>query len=176
MLTQAPQAFQHVVSLDSTNAAAQRALGRVLLNGEWVSAEESYRARGYVQYEGRWLTLAERDEAVREAAASAAAERERRELDAKAREADAAARIAEADARRAEAQAQDPYGLSGGIPYPWIFLGSGPVVHPGPGCARPRPPTRPSVPPRAPVVQLPPRQPPASPVAAPVARGALVVK
>ena len=105
----------------------------------------------------------------------AAAERERLELDAKAREADAAARIAEADARRAEAEAQDPYGVSGGIPYPWIFLGSGPIVHPGPGCARPRPPTRASVPPRTPVVQPPPRQPPA-PATAPVARGALVVK
>lgn len=174
LLTQAHQAFERVASLDPGNAAAQRALGRVLLNGEWVSAEESYRARGYVQYEGRWLTLPERDEAVREAAASAAAERERLELAARAREAEATARIAEAEARRAEAEAPDGYGLSDGIPYPWIFAGGSPVVRPGPGCARPQRPTRPSAPPRAPVVQ--PRQVSSPPAAAPVARGGVVVK
>lgn len=172
LLTQAHQAFERVASLDPANAAAQRALGRVLLNGEWVSAEESYRARGYVQYEGRWLTLAERDEAVREAAASAAADRERLELAARAREAEEAARIAEAEARRAEAEAQDGYG----IPYPWIFGGSRPIVHPGPGCARPQRSTHPSAPPRAPVVQVPPRQAHTTPAAAPVARGGLVVR
>ena len=176
MLTQAHQAFEHVVSLDPANAAAQRALGHVLLNGEWVSAEESYRARGYVQYEGRWLTLAERDEAVREAAASAAAERARLELEARSREAEAAARVAEAEARRAEAEAQDPYGLSAGIPYPWIFLGSPPLVHPGPGCTRPRLPTPPSAPSRARVVQPPPRQLPAPSAAPPVPRGGVIVK
>lgn len=177
LLTQAHQAFEHVVSLDPANTSAQRALGRVLLNGDWVSAEESYRARGYVQYEGRWLTLAERDEAVREAAASAAARRERVEVEARAREAEAAARIAEAEARRAEAEAQGGYGLSDGIPYPWIFLGSPPVGHPGPGCTRPGLPTRPSAPPGAPVVQPPTRQVPSRPpAAAPVARGAVVLK
>lgn len=113
LLTQAREAYEHVVVVDPTNAAANAALGRVRLAGRWVTAEESYRARGYVPFEGGWVTPEERSAALADRAAEARA---------RAREAEARARTAEADARRAEAEAQE---VGSGIPYPYVFGGGG---------------------------------------------------
>jgi hypothetical protein len=116
LLTPAHAAFQHVVALDPTNAAAQSGLGRVPLNGQWVSEEESYRARGYVPFEGRWITPADRDALVRGRRESDLARRA--EAEARAREAAARAREAEAEARRAQA---DRSGAEeGGIPLGYV--------------------------------------------------------
>lgn len=117
LLTQARAAFEHVALLAPDNAAAQRALGNVLLGDKWVTPEESFRARGYVRFEGTWMTPEERDAAVQERAAQARAAEERARAD----EAEARAREAEARAREAEAAAR---AASGGIPYsPFVFPG-----------------------------------------------------
>ena len=44
---------------------ANRAVGRVELDGRWVTEEEAYRARGYVDFEGQWMTPAEQDAILR---------------------------------------------------------------------------------------------------------------
>lgn len=122
LLTQAREAYEHVVALEPENAAANAALGRVRLSGRWVTAEESYRARGYVPFEGRWVTPEERSAVLADSAAEARARELTAEAGARAREAEARARTAEADARRAEAEAQGSYS---GIPYPYVYGGVG---------------------------------------------------
>lgn len=113
LATQARAAFERVVALDPGNAVAQRAVGNVLLGERWVSPEESFRARGYVLFEGDWVQPAERDAIVAEQAARA---------EARVREAEARARTAEAEARRAEADARAAE--TPGIPL-WGTLGPG---------------------------------------------------
>ncbi len=102
LLTQAREAYAYVLALDPDNAAAHRGLGHVWTGERWGTVEESYLARGYVQFEGSWVSLDERRAMVEERMAMAAAERERVEASARAREAEARARVAEAEARRAE--------------------------------------------------------------------------
>ena len=50
-----------------TNAAAHLALGHVRMGDRWVSGAEAYRARGFVQFEGTWMTPEERQRASRSA-------------------------------------------------------------------------------------------------------------
>lgn len=131
--TQARQAYQQVLKTDPENPAANQALGRVQLDGRWVSAEESYRARGYVQFEGQWMTPAEQQSILDERAAWTEAQRARYEADARAREAEARARQAEAEA---EAAAEPVYG----IPLWWGAWGPGPGYWPqNPQQPRPTP-------------------------------------
>ena len=122
LLTQAREAYEHVVAVDPENAAANAALGRVRLAGRWVTAEESFRARGYVPFEGGWVTTEERSAALADRAAEARARERTAEAESRAREAEARARTAEADARRAEAEGQ---GAGAGIPYPYVYGGGG---------------------------------------------------
>jgi len=56
---QATLAYQHLLTLVPNDPEAQEALGFVLVNGQWMTEEDSYRARGYVQYDGEWMTPAE---------------------------------------------------------------------------------------------------------------------
>jgi hypothetical protein len=102
---QARAAFGTVLDVDPSNADANRALGRVQLDGRWVSAEDSYRARGYVRFEGEWITPAEQDAILGQRAA--AYELQRASLDAewRVREAEARAVAAESRVRYAEAAA-----------------------------------------------------------------------
>jgi hypothetical protein len=130
LLTQARQAFEHVLTVDPGNRVAHRELGHVQLDGRWMTAEESYRARGYVYFEGRWITPEERAGLMADRAAEAQARQAEIEAEARIREADARARAAEAEARRAEG-----YGATGGIPLsmtygaPYAPYGTyGPVV------------------------------------------------
>lgn len=127
LLTQAREAYTHVLSLDPQNAAAHRGLGHVWTGDRWATLEESYRARGYVLFEGSWVTPDERRAILEERLAMAAAERERIEAVARAREAEARARAAEAEARRAE---YDASLANGGIPvgYPYGGVYGGPFV------------------------------------------------
>jgi hypothetical protein len=104
--TQAREAFEHVLAKDPQNAAAHTALGNVKLGENWVTAEESYRARGFVLFEGRWVTPAEHETLLNERAQEAAARREKAESDARIRESEAQAAAAEAEARRAEEAAK----------------------------------------------------------------------
>jgi hypothetical protein len=53
-------AYSHVVAILPDDEEANRTLGRVRLDGRWVSEDESYKARGYIEFEGEWMTPAER--------------------------------------------------------------------------------------------------------------------
>src|SRR5262249_27712968 len=114
LLTQSRQAFEHVAALDPQNPIAQRELGHVLVDGRWMTPEDSFRARGLVPYEGRWVTPDEREALIGEQAAQAQARPAEREAEARTREAEARARTAEAEARWAEAESYGNQG--GGIP------------------------------------------------------------
>jgi hypothetical protein len=120
----AHNAFLRVVQLDPENAAAHQGLGHVRLGDHWMSADDAQRARGFVRYNGRWMTPAERDRRVQEDEARAERERARREreevearnretesrlreLEARVKEAEARAREAEARADERESEARD---------------------------------------------------------------------
>lgn len=138
LLTQARAAYEHVLALDPGNAVAHAALGHVPVDGRWVTLEESYRARGLVEFEGSWVSPQERQAMLAERAAEAARRLEEMEAEARIREAEARARAAEAEARRLEAQQQP---VEAGIPYPWLFGGGyGPVVPVDVGPVAPLPP------------------------------------
>src|SRR5262245_59906563 len=107
LAAQSAEAFEHVVSLDPDNAAAQQALGRVNVGGTWMTLEQSYEARGLVRFEGRWVTPDERQAAFDERAEIAKRAREEADEQARVRETEARLRTAEAEARIAEAQARE---------------------------------------------------------------------
>jgi hypothetical protein len=116
--TQARAAWERVLAIDPGHPEANAGLGRVSLDGRWMSADDAYRARGYVPYEGRWVTPAEHEAGLRERAAEQAAVLEARESD---------ARMREAEARALEAQAhssEPPTDTGGGIPLDYVY-GSG---------------------------------------------------
>ena len=130
LVTQSRSAWHRVLAIDPQNPEANAALGNVALDGSWMSADDAYRARGYVQFEGRWMTPAEHEAAVRERAADQMAELQAREADMRVREAEARAREAEARAREAESAADYP--ADSGIPYyPYVFGGGYGVGYPG---------------------------------------------
>jgi hypothetical protein len=136
LLTLEADAWRHVLAIDPSHPEANAALGRVEVGGVWMSAENGNRARGLVPYEGRWLTPAEHEAAVRERAFEEASALEQREADLRLREAEARAREAEARAREAEAAASEATSDTGGIPLWWAVYGSGvpaPYGHPSHG-------------------------------------------
>jgi len=118
LLTQARESYSYVLSLEPENAVAHRGLGHVWIGDRWATLDESYRARGFVSFEGSWVSPDERRSILEERAASAAADRDRIEAEARTREAEARARVAEAEARRAERDAQ-----YGGIPADMGYYG-----------------------------------------------------
>jgi hypothetical protein len=95
--TMASQAWSKVVAIVPDDPEANRALGRVQLDGRWVSEEESYRARGYVKFESEWMTPGEqqailgdrraREEADRQAEAARLQAEEQAKKEREAREA-----------------------------------------------------------------------------------------
>jgi hypothetical protein len=125
--TQAREAYTKALALAPDDPRANAALGRTQIDGRWVSEEEGYRAKGYVQHRGEWITPAELEAITREDAAYAAREQERQAADARAREAEARADEAEARAQQAAAQ-QPQYGDEGW--YGSGYWGPGPVVWP----------------------------------------------
>lgn len=102
--TQARRTYEKVVAIDPQNVDANHALGRVLVEGRWVSEQEGYRARGLVQFEGEWMTPVDRDAILRQRDARVV-ELTRIDADRRLREAEARAADAEARARQAEAAA-----------------------------------------------------------------------
>lgn len=119
--TQAREACEQVLRSDPQNAAAQRCLGRVLQDGQWMSFEDSQRARGLVQYGSQWVTPAEHERLIASEDSASLARRAQEEADARVREAEARAREAEARARAAENEAD---GDAGGSLY-WPPFGGG---------------------------------------------------
>ncbi len=141
--TQAREAYHRALAASPDDRRANEALGNVRMDGRWVSEDESYRARGYVHYEGEWITPAEHEAILRERAAEDARDREHREAESRVREAEARAEEAEARAREAEARQE-----SEGIPL-WYGWGAGPAYWPtGPVVRPPVAPSRPVARPR----------------------------
>jgi hypothetical protein len=97
--SQAWEAYSEVVEILPDDEEANLALGRVLLDGEWVSEEESYRSQGYVRFEGEWMTPGEQQAIVE-------ARRTREAADRQANEAQIQAIQAEIDADK-EREAQE---------------------------------------------------------------------
>ena len=129
--TQSRRAYERVLGIDPQNVEANQALGRVLVDGRWVTELEVHRARGLVEFEGAWLTPAERDAILVQRDARY---NELLRLDAERRARDAELRAAEAEAR---AQATvDAAGAVGGFP---LWYGGSYVVggYPAYGYARP---------------------------------------
>jgi hypothetical protein len=138
--SQAREAYNRALAASPLDARANAGLGKVQVDGRWMSEEESYKAKGYVQFEGDWMTPAEQQALQRERAAEDARDRERHEADSRVREAETRAEEAEARAREAEAQSQPS---SDGIPL-WYAWGGGPVYWPsGPNVTPPIAPSRP---------------------------------
>jgi hypothetical protein len=128
--TQAREAYTRALGLAPNDPRANAALGRTQVDGRWVSEEEGYRARGYVQYQGEWMTPAEHDAIQRESAAEAAREQERQAAEARVREAEARADEAEARAQQAAADQQQQWDDSYPGWYGTGYWGPGPVVWP----------------------------------------------
>jgi len=92
---QSRQAYQKVLLVAPDDSDARQGLGFVLVDGRWLTEEDSYRARGYVKYDGEWMTSAE----AQLAQSSAAADQSRQDDERR-------ANLAKADKIQAEAQAQ----------------------------------------------------------------------
>ncbi len=138
--TQAREAWNHVLSIDPQNTPAHLGLGDVQVAGQWLSEDEAFRARGFVQFEGRWVRPEDRSAVVAERAESAVLRQ--REVEAQARASEAAARAREAESR-ARAAAVEPTPPPAGIPVGVLGVGGyGPTIFVPPG--------RPARPPRHP--------------------------
>jgi len=126
--TQSQRAYQHVLKIAPNDPEANQAVGRVEVEGRWMTEDEAYRARGYVRFEGRWVTPAEQESILRAREADRDAARARTQAaEAQQARAEAQAREAEARAREAEASAQQP---TYGIPLYWNTWGPGPSTWP----------------------------------------------
>ena len=130
LVTKGRAAFEHVLGIDPSNAAAHLALGHVRVDDQWMTLEDSYRARGFVYYQGQWITPDERRALVEERMAAAEQDRMRVEADLRVREAEARARQAEAQAQLAEvelsrATTSDPGALYSTFGYSGFSTGFG---------------------------------------------------
>lgn len=146
--TQAREAYHRALAASPDDPRANAALGNVQVDGRWMSGDEAYRARGYVRFEGEWITPAEHGAILRERAAEEAYERGREQSETRLREAEARAAEAEARAREAEAKAAESQQELEGLPL-WYGWGAGPVYWPsGPIVSPPRAPSHPAGRPR----------------------------
>ena len=132
---QAREAYNRALHASPTDPRANAALGNVQVDGRWVSEDEGYRARGFVQFEGEWMTPPEHEAILRQRSAEADQERAHMQAQINAREAEARAEEAEARAREAAAQAAE---TQEGLPL-WYGWGAGPVVWPSGPVVAPRP-------------------------------------
>jgi len=136
--SQAREAYQRALAAAPNDPRANAGLGNVQVDGRWVSEDEGYRAKGYVQFEGEWITPAEHEAILRERSAEAEQERRRREDEQRVQEAEARAQEAEARARQAEADAKE---AQEGLPL-WYGWGAGPTYWPWPARNDVNPPHR----------------------------------
>ena len=130
--SQAREAYHRALAAAPNDPRANDAVGNVQVNGRWVSQDEGYQAKGYVKFDGEWMTPAEQQAILRERAAETEQARQRIEGEKRVREAEARADEAEARARKAEAEANENQGLP--LWYGWgagpAYWPSGPVVTP----------------------------------------------
>ena len=99
---QSRQAYEKVLEIEPNDPEARGALGFVLLDGRWLTEEESFRARGYVKHDGEWMTRTE----AQMARSAASADQARQEAERRANEAEAAAILADSRAEKAEERAR----------------------------------------------------------------------
>jgi hypothetical protein len=134
LATAAGEAWSKVVAIVPDDPEANRALGRVELDGRWITEEESYRARGYVEFEREWMTPGERQAILEDRRASEQADRQ----------AEAARLQAEQQAEREreaqEAAEQDGWNDWATVGYPGYWgWGPGPAYWPSRPGQGPRP-------------------------------------
>jgi hypothetical protein len=129
--SQAWESYSQVDAILPDDEEANLALGRVLVDGRWMSEEEAYRSQGYVRFEGAWMTPAERQQIADE-------RRTREEADRQANEAQIRAIQAEIDAdkeRKTEKFERKTSGVDDwsqhGDPVAWGW-GAGPSHWPSP--------------------------------------------
>jgi hypothetical protein len=122
---QAREAYTRALAASPSDRRANEALGNMQIDGRWVGEDEGYQARGFVRFEGQWITPVEHEAILRERAAEDQREHQRREGELRAREADARAQEAESRAREAEAKAAEANSAQEGIPL-WYGWGAGP--------------------------------------------------
>jgi hypothetical protein len=126
--SQAAEAYSQVLTSLPNDAEANEALGRVQLNGQWVSEEEAYRARGFIQFEGEWMTPAEKQRILADRQAQEARERaERDAIDAKVEAIEAEQKE---EKRREETQREREEARRNPVAWGW---GAGPRYWPYPG-------------------------------------------
>ena len=135
LATASGEAWSKVVTIAPDDEEANRALGRVQLDGRWVSEEDSYRARGFVEFEGEWMTPGERQSILEDRSAREQADRQ----------AEAARIQAEQQAEREreaqEAAERDEWGQDwAGVSYSGYWgWGTGPTYWPSRPIQGPRP-------------------------------------
>ena len=59
-------AFEKVIAIDADHRAARRELGYEMVDGAWVTGDETMRRKGFVLAGGRWVLPAEADRLMRE--------------------------------------------------------------------------------------------------------------
>ncbi len=128
--SQAKEAYSQVLAILPDDREANRALGRVQLDGRWVTEEESYRARGFVEFEAQWMTPGERQAILAERRASEQADRQLIQAQIQATEAEQERDRKAAESERARSDSLPQLG----DPIHWGW-GSGPAYWP----SRPRP-------------------------------------
>jgi len=137
--TQARDAYTRALSASPGDPRANAGVGNVELDGRWVSQDESYAAKGYVKYQGEWMTPVEHQAMLSQEAASAQQEQARRDADQRMRESQAREDEAAAQAKKAAAEAAQ---YDEGLPL-WYGWGAGPNAWPtGPMITRPAAPIR----------------------------------
>lgn len=104
---QAGQAYQKVLDVVPDDPEARGALGFIQYNGQWMTEEDSYRARGYVKVHGEWMTPNE----AQMARAAEDSERARQDAETRANQAEADKILAEQRADKAEERARDAESL-----------------------------------------------------------------
>jgi hypothetical protein len=127
--SQATEAYHRALAAAPSDPRPNAALGNVQVGERWMTEDESYRERGYVKYQGEWITPVEHEALLRERAMEAEQERAHREAEGRVREAEARAQQAEARARQAEAEAAEAQEESVGLPV-WYGWGAGPTAWP----------------------------------------------
>jgi hypothetical protein len=98
LVTQAREAWTKVTQISPGDPEAHRELGQVEYNGQWVSEEESFKAQGFIKFEGEWMTPGERDSIVSNRDAADAAESAALDANIQAQNAAAAERLAQKQA------------------------------------------------------------------------------
>lgn len=118
--TQSLDAYARVLTIDPNDPEANRAQGRVEVEGSWMTPEQAYAEKGYVNFEGRWVTPAEQESILRSREAEATAAAQARTAEAQAQEAEARAQEAQANSERS----------TWGAPLYWNSWGPGPRTWP----------------------------------------------